>query len=413
MKNVLRGTKALPGLTMLVLLTGCATHYSPVVPVPVTPVVRAADPAPPLPPRPAPTPTGPVSPATNLAAVPIAPTLPPAPVVRTLEPPPVAPIPIQPSLAPMPVVPPPPVDQVAMLREWVALQERLYRVAAPLLINNTELCPDHARNILGLTAKTRYSYSEGFVAEAQSLLGLGERLRIMNVLPGSGAAQAGLQKGDLLVKANIEDLPDGADAERAGASLIASEMRGRASLSLTILRDDTRMQFDVPLTQACAMVIDLGNSDRVNSYADGHRIMVTRGMIGFVQSDEELAYVLAREMAHNVLSPSSRPDIGAVIDQLHTLKTAPIPADIDAALPPFTPVLDATADKLALYMLVRAEYGIGDAIPFWKRLAAAYPAEAKGNHTALHPATKYRLSVMDQITKTIDAKRKNNLALVP
>ncbi len=305
------------------------------------------------------------------------------------------------------------VDKAAVLQTWVDQQDRLYRVAAPLLVSNTELCRHHARNLLGLTAKTKYSYSGDFVAEAQSMLGLGERLHVMNVLPGGGAALAGISKGDILVAVEIEPLPQGPDAESIAAHLISSEMQGRSNLALTILHDGERMTMHVPLMPACAMTIDVGNTVNVNSYADGDRIMVTVGMLRFVQSDEELAYVLAKEMAHNVLAPSVRMDIGAVIDRLHTLNIRATDDDLAAGLTPYSPVLDATADKLALYMLVRAGYDIDNALDFWKRLAIAYPAEIRAGHTALHPSTSYRFSVISQIIDMIKMKQKNNLPLAP
>ncbi|MGZ3254903.1 MAG: peptidase M48, partial [Burkholderiaceae bacterium] len=46
------------------------------------------------------------------------------------------------------------------LQSLVTQQDRLDRVAAPLLVNNPEICKDNARNLLGFTAKNKYSYSE-------------------------------------------------------------------------------------------------------------------------------------------------------------------------------------------------------------------------------------------------------------
>ncbi len=304
-------------------------------------------------------------------------------------------------------------DKMATLQLWVDQQDRLYRVAAPLLINNTELCPRHSRNLLGLTAKTKYSYSENFAAAAQAVLGLDEHLRVMSILPGSGAALAGIQKKDILATAGIEPIPSGPEAERTAASLIGAEMQGRASLDLSVERNDARIALQVPLTPACAMTIDLGNTENVSSYADGNRVMITRGMLEFVQSDEELAYVLAKEIAHNILTPSTRMDMASIIDGLHTLSAPSSSAKLDAGLAPFTPVLDATADKLALYLLARAGYGLDNVQAFWKRLADAYPATIARSYTALHPSTDYRLSVIGQIAQTIALKRKNNLPLVP
>jgi predicted Zn-dependent protease len=88
---------------------------------------------------------------------------------------------------------------------------------------------------------------------------------------------------------------------------------------------------------------------------------------------------------------------------------APAAADIR----PYTPVLDATADRLSLYMLARAGYGIDNALRFWKRLASQYPATVQDSHTALHPASAYRFSVMTQVTQNIKAKQKHRRPLMP
>ncbi len=299
------------------------------------------------------------------------------------------------------------------LREWVSMQDRVYRVVAPLLIDNTELCPRHVRNLLGLTAKTKYSYGDDFAPEAESALGLDDSLRVMSVLPGSGASLAGVQTGDVLLAVEIEPLPQGQNAEHAAAAIVSSEMQGRSALHMTFKRDDIRMAIDIPLTSACAMAIEVGDTDRVNSYADGHRILVTRGMLQFVRNDEELAYVLAKEIAHNLLMPFAREDMGAVIDRLREPGLPPPVPGIDAGIKPYSPVMDATADKLSLYLLARAGYGIETVLPFWERLAAAYPADIADSHTALHPSSNYRFSVMKEITQVIDAKQRKHQPLVP
>jgi hypothetical protein len=306
-------------------------------------------------------------------------------------------------------------EKIAALRTWVEQQNRLYAIAAPLLINNTALCKRNARHLLGFTAKTKYSYSKDFIDAAQLALNLDDRLRVMNVLAGSGAAGSGVQRGDILLEVENKPLPQGPRAEREAAQIIGSAMKDRSSLNLTVLRGDERLAITVPLTQACAFGIELGDTDHVNSYADGYRVLITRGMLDFAQSDEELAYALAKEIAHNVLARSPRPRMGATIDSLRLPKTgmtgtiAPAAADIR----PYTPVLDATADRLSLYMLARAGYGIDNALRFWKRLASQYPATVQDSHTALHPASAYRFSVMTQVTQNIKAKQKHRRPLMP
>lgn len=311
-----------------------------------------------------------------------------------------------------PPAPPSPHD-IARLRAWVDQQSRLYKVAAPLLIKNTQLCKRKARHLLGLTAKTKYSYSNELAMLAEQALGLDERLVVVNVLPESGAEHSGVRPGDILLAIEGKTLPSGPKAEENASQIVSAAMKGRSTIMMTLMRHNEKMDIKVPLTHACGFSVELGDTDIVNSFADGHRVMITRGMLAVAKSDTELAYMLAKELAHNALARSARPSMGAMIDSFR-FSLAGLPPGATPNQPkPYSPVLDATADKLSLYMLARAGYDISDAVSFWKRLAAAIPATDGHGHTALHPSTAYRLSVMTQVTRVIKAKQKARKPLLP
>lgn len=334
-----------------------------------------------------------------------APTLP-----RVAEPPapaPAAPVPAPPPTTQAPV-PPAPEERGAALRAWVEQQSRLYRVAAPLLINNTELCPQHAKPILGFTAKNRYSFSSGFIEAAQASLGLGDELRVMDVLPGSGAEQAGLRKGDVLVAVEIEPAPQGPGAEHMAAALIGEETQGRDSLHLGISRAGERMAFDIPLTPACAMALDLGNSDDVGSFSDGRRVMLTRGMLGFARSDQELAYALATEIARNEVISDARPAMAELIDRLHTIGSAAASGDAPPATQGHSASDDST-DRLALYLLARAGYDIDGFPAFLDRLDAANGSAAPENP----PGADARAAMLEQAVREVKTKKEDGQPLVP
>lgn len=303
------------------------------------------------------------------------------------------------------------------LVKMVALQDRLYKVAAPLLINNADLCKNQARNLLGFTAQNKYSYPGEFAEAAHAALNYGERLEVSSVLAGSGAARAGLRKGDGLVAAEGKPLPSGPNAETEAGGIFGPLVASRATLNMTIARDGGNRAIPVPVTRACAFRVNLGNADNVNAYADGQHILVTRGMINFAQSDEAIAYVVARAMAHNILghaaSQHATATLGSMVDNLNSVRPdlslligsggiRPMPADLDAA-----------ADSLALYLLARAGYDIDNAGRFWQKLAAQYPATVLNGYTANHPATAARLAAIGKTASEIHAKQAAKKPLVP
>ena len=303
------------------------------------------------------------------------------------------------------------------VRTIATLQDRLYRVSAPLLVNNTDLCRGNARNLLGFTAKNKYSYSSDLTDAAQRLLGLDDRLQVTGVLAGSGAARTGVRQGDLLVAIEDKPIPQGENAERQAAALLAPLVTGRSNVKMTVLRDGNNVAMTVPLTYACAFGIELGNIDNVIAYSDGRRILVTRGMMNAAASDEELAAVLAKEMAHNALSHASRlrmnTTVGGIINNL--LRVHPDMSSMSglAGVKPMPQELDAIADKLSLYLLARAGYSVDKAIPFWEKMASQYPAAMQTTYTALHPATQYRIEAMKKTIADIKRKQAARKPLLP
>lgn len=303
------------------------------------------------------------------------------------------------------------------LTKMAALQDRLYRVAAPLLIDNAELCTRHARNLLGFTAKNRYSYPGEYNEAAHVAFGMDERLQVTGVLAGSGAAKAGLRLGDGLVSAGGKPLPTGPTAPSTVGAVFGPLVAAQTNLPFTIERDGRTRDLTIPVTRACSFAIELGNADNVNAYADGGRVMVTRGMIGVARSDDELAYVLARTMAHNMLGHPAAQRNSATIDSVITNLTRVTP-DVtmlngSAGIKAMPAGSDAAADRLAIYLLARAGYNIEGVSAFWKRFAAAYPASVANGHTANHPGMAARLAAIDAAVADVKAKRAAKRTIAP
>lgn len=334
----------------------------------------------------------------------------PAPKQEEASPPPVATAPVA-----------PPVDNAklereAALRDLVAQQARLYRVAAPLLVSNPSLCRHSARNLLGFTAKNRYSYSSEFIDAAHNVLGLDDQLQVVDVMAGSGAATAGVQSGDKLVAVNGIPVPQGANAEHQAGAILGPEIAEHMSISLTVNRNGTDMTMKVPLTHACAFLVLSGKTDQINTYADGVRVMVTNGMMNAAKSDEELAYVLANEMAHNVLGHPNKShthdSVAKIIENLSRLHPD-LPDPTATSLKPSTAEQEIAADRLGLYMSARAGFGVANANAFWSHLAQEDQLSDYGAYAATHSLNTARLNAITRVANEIKAKQSAKKALTP
>jgi hypothetical protein len=303
------------------------------------------------------------------------------------------------------------------LTKMADLQERLYKVAAPLLIQNADLCKSQTRNLLGFTLKNRWSYPGDYNQAAHIAFGMDERLQVTGVLAGSGAARAGLQTGDIVIAAAGKPVPTGERALSQAGAMFNQIVGKSASLPMTVERHGGERNLTIPVTRACAFAIELGNADNVNAYADGSRVLVTRGMINFTRDDDELAYVLATTMAHNILGhPAAQRNnatLGSIIDNLKGIVPDTSLLIGSGGVKAMPPEMDAAAARLGLYLAARGGYDTGGAAAFWKRLAETYPPGVLNGYGANHPALAPRLAAIDKAQADIKAKRAAKKALAP
>jgi hypothetical protein len=304
-----------------------------------------------------------------------------------------------------------------MLSKMAALQERLYLTGAPLLIANPDLCKNQARNLLGFTAKNRHSYPSEYNEAAHIAFGMGERLQVSGVLAGSGAARAGLRRGDVLLSAEGKPLPVGDNAESTAGTVFGPLVGTHATIKLSIERDGAHMVVPVPVTRACGFRIELGNAENVNSYADGSRVLITRGMMHFAQTDEDLAFVMAKGMAHNILGHAAAmrqtSTLAGMIDNLVLIRPDTSLLIGASGIKPTPYEMDVQADILGLYLVARAGYNVEGASRFWQRLAMTFPETVLNGYTNNHRATAFRVAAIEKTVTDIKLKQASKKPLTP
>jgi beta-barrel assembly-enhancing protease len=291
------------------------------------------------------------------------------------------------------------------LTRYVANQEKLYRIAAPLLVKNAPLCKSATRHIMGFTAKNQYSYSSELAQTANKLFKLDDRLQVISVLEGGGAERAGIKRGDIFLKAQNQTIPTGISAETETARLLSTLMSHSANLPISIERNRLIYNFNIPLTLACAFNIELGNSDAIHAFNDGRRILVTRGMLEVLSSDGELASIIARELAHSALKHTATLQVTAsaaqAIDGLIPVLRSNVGEVAIKDLKAIPANLDQAADRVAIAMLVRAGYE-PEQLPLTLQKLATIKSNEK--YTAAHPLTNERLKLMQEIIVQVKQK---------
>lgn len=178
------------------------------------------------------------------------------------------------------------------------------------------------------------------------------------------------------------------------------------------------------LERSCFYDFQISKEDKLNAYADGQKVVVFMGMLNFVETKDELAVVLAHELAHNLMghpdSTRSNVTLGAVlgtaIDALATSQgynTQGLFAQqgMQAAQLRYSKAFEQEADYVSLYILARAGYDLGKAPHFWRHMAVENPQGIYNSMT--HPTTAERFVTLKKTINEIQSKKQLKLALLP
>jgi hypothetical protein len=234
-----------------------------------------------------------------------------------------------------------------LLQQDVAVATIGYRLATA----NVDLCVEHMVDS-GMLIETLGQYGAAFRPAARQVLGLSDGPTVALVVAGSPAERAGLKPGDVLVDADglpfAAAPPDSAEGRFAGVeaamtALDAALADGKARL--TIERAGQRLTVDLIGVVACKARFQLVPGDYADAVANGTWVQLSTRMAGFATTPDELAAILAHELAHNALGHRKAE---AKVQRLHELQ----------------------ADRLMPYLMARAGFDPGAGVVLWRRFQA-------------------------------------------
>lgn len=225
-------------------------------------------------------------------------------------------------------------------------------------------------------------YSTGLRPAARQALKLGEKPTVVALVEGSAAARAGLLPGDQIERIDGRPVPaDGKGYARLQqVENWVEQGLARGALRLSVLREGRSLSIDLPSDAGCASRFQLLPGAGLNAKADGTYVQVSGGLAEFVRSDDELALVMAHELAHNVLGHRAQLDAQGVSRGLLAGfgKNRRRIRDVELE-----------ADRLALYLMARAGFDPSVAPDFWQRFGRRQVPGFLSDGT--HPGTSERV----------------------
>lgn len=300
-----------------------------------------------------------------------------------------------------------------MLESLVEDQLRLHKVGFRIAGAAAELCGKKMRSNYGFLVVDEVQWGTGLSEAVRSLYGVDAGLTVLGVAAGSGAASAGLQRGDKILAIGGQDLPNETQSMKKFRKRL-KEARG-AQVSLRIGGSRARTVVVAP-TAVCDYSIELGASESINVFADGKRVVITRAMMRFARDELELALVVSHELAHNVMDHVDTKIANAVPGLILDLVFAGLGVNTGGVFSKvsgsaYSHDFEAEADYVGLYYLARAGYPLKEAPNFWRRMAALNPKAV--SHATTHPTTATRFVGLRNAVNEIASKLSNGQQLTP
>ena len=310
-------------------------------------------------------------------------------------------------------------QQQLVIESDLRQQQRVEDVGQALLAAATPFCGTALAPRVGVRFANLHSFPREYQEAARSL-GFTDTLVIVGVAQGSTAARSGFSLGDRVVALDGGPAPRGPNA----VSLLARAYAPR----LTLEQGDTRFLADVssddpparvaaraggqlqvvmPADTVCGFNLAAVRREELNAWADGVNVTVTSAMLRFVADDDELAAVLAHEIAHNVMRHvQAQPTTGAIIDSAAAIRGANAQGELtklgaNVGSTVFSQDFEREADYVGMYLLARAGRPIARVPSLWRRMAQENPGS---KYASSHPTTADRFVRLEQVAGEIEQK---------
>ncbi|HEU4960355.1 MAG TPA: M48 family metallopeptidase [Sphingomonas sp.] len=181
---------------------------------------------------------------------------------------------------------------------------RLASVLFRLARANDELCQKHGP-LTGLVLHTSAAYDDAIRPAVIRHFHFESPLAVEGVVAGSPAARAGILPDDSIVA--IDGKAVAGDESRVEALAAIDALGPAEPITLTIRRAGQSQIATITPVQGCLAHAETDVSDDLNAATDGTIIQVDSALINLVGGDDqELASIVAHELAHIVLDHPAR-----------------------------------------------------------------------------------------------------------
>jgi hypothetical protein len=276
-----------------------------------------------------------------------------------------------------------------------AVDQRLATIGYRLATGNAALCRD-LQPVPGLVLHAVDQYDADARGTVTRVFGFAAPVAVEAVVDGAPAARAGLAQNDAVVAIGGRSLPapttgSPTSVTRDAAAAILADQPAAQPVTWTILRGGARREIAVPASSGCRAAFEVLLGRAMAASSDGRIVQI--GVRFFERyRDDEVAAVVAHELAHSVLRHRIRLEAAGV--------SWGVLAEFGKNRRLFRQT-EEDADRLSVHLLRNAGYDPASAPAFWRDHGGDVDSGLFRGRT--HPSSKARAAAMTAEIATIPA----------
>lgn len=284
-------------------------------------------------------------------------------------------------------------DSAATFAALRTADARMAGIAYRLTTANAALCRDLVP-VPGWAIHSLGQYDPALRDAARASFGFEAPIAVEAVVAGTPAARGGISANDSLVAVNGTALaaaapgPTAASTARDAAVALVARQPAAAPLRVELLRGGKRREVTVAPSPGCPGTFEILLGPAMDASADGSIVQI--GVRFFERyTDDQVAVVVAHELAHNILRHRVRLDAAKVSRGLLS--------EIGRNGRLFRRT-ETEADLLGMHLLRNAGYDPSSAVAFWRDHGGDIDGGVFRSRT--HPASSARAqAIRDEIAR--------------
>ena len=280
---------------------------------------------------------------------------------------------------------------------------KLHDIAWPIMISNLDSCQNSKINAFGLMIAhledIPSSLASSFYAASpiNSLINSKADLpMIVSVAKDSPADRAKIIEGDLIISINNSIV------SYKNYKRLLDDAAQKGSLKIRIKRLEEEIIYELESELICGYPVQAMISPIPNAYADGSKIYITIATLDFVKDDQEIAFLIAHELAHNIYHFKG--------EALYESQGNPLAIEEKPSLQKITDLLifqteekETEADLYGVEFAIKAGIAQDKVANYFRRLTIYMPQLMKNSFFRMHPGNAKRVADIERKLKELNS----------